>query len=406
MNLTERAEIRRETFYKLTNSAIAPEVPGGSRNLLRNSKSFTGSNITGSSKLLNENYNGYAVRYIKATEWAEIAQFSNCTVPKVNSIYTASFWAKGSGKIRAYFYGNPHYLEVLDGSSNQNGRTTAPDGAIDFTVTSEWKRYWVTYTLKSSFPSSDTTVAKHFLLRHLKSTSEEEFWVAGCKLEERNIADSCSQAPEDFGWTMDTITPTQSNRYLWKFDYIYYSDNSVEITPVNNLSVAGREETHRDVTFWHGLSATKHPSGIYDCLNRDHIFANEFNVVSGKKYTVRFIAQRTKGTINPKGGIWYTERSSGYQFDGLAALTLVTDLSEDGLGVWERTLTVPDGKTKGKVYIQLEQSSTTGYTTAYRIYDALVFDENGNQLITTEVTNQPSTGCLTTPMAATDGTYI
>ena len=767
MNLTERAEIRRETFYKLTNSAIAPEVPGGSRNLLRNSKSFTGSNITGSSKLLNENYNGYAVRYIKATEWAEIAQFSNCTVPKVNSIYTASFWAKGSGKIRAYFYGNPHYLEVLDGSSNQNGRTTAPDGAIDFTVTSEWKRYWVTYTLKSSFPSSDTTVAKHFLLRHLKSTSEEEFWVAGCKLEERNIADSCSQAPEDFGWTMDTITPTQSNRYLWKFDYIYYSDDSVEITPpvnlslagreevyretfyklseegalgnlvvesklskgwldangkgqllgpsanaeyttdfiqvvagraytfqwwstisegqkcwdawqfydknkvpfgnrggygeygsdgaqhgkraiiapenacyirlsfrsfgnghmmfeagagsesfepsfddslkqgdrnllaktnqgktnwawsissggavagdeyidgVNavkltrtsddavswsyvqyrglmrkllepnteytlsfdiypsqnvtftaslmrgdatglltnavrmnqalankwtkvscvlttketlsdltsqviylqgmpsakgnyliikniklkkntapsnytpapedynwsnvsltpttnqrylwkfeyiyysdgsasttdlvNLSVAGREETHRDVTFWHGLSATKHPAGIYDCPNRDHNYANEFNVVSGKKYTVRFIAQRTKGTINPKGGIWYTERTSGYQFDGLAPLTLVTDLSEDGLGVWERTLTVPDGKTKGIAYLQLDQSSTTGYSTAYRIYDALVFDENGNQLITTEVTNQPSTGALTTPMAAPDGTYI
>ncbi len=763
MNLTERAEIRRETFYKLTNSAVAPEVPGGSRNLLRNSKSFTGSNITGSSKLLNENYNGYAVRYLKATEWAEIAQFSNCTVPKVNSVYTASFWAKGSGKIRAYFYGNPHYLEVLDGSSNQNARTTAPDGAIDFTVTSEWKRYWVTYTLKSSFPSSDTTVAKHFLLRHLKSTSEEEFWVAGCKLEERNIADSCGQAPEDFGWTMDTITPTQSNRYLWKFDYIYYSDDSVEITaPVNlslagreevyretfyklseegalgnlviesklskgwlngngngqilgpsanaecttdfiqvvagrsytfqwwatitegqkcweawqfydknktpfgnrggygeygsdgaqhgkraitapenayyirlsfrsfgnghmmfeagagsesfepsfddslkqgdrnllaktnqgktnwawsissggavagdeyidgvnavkltrtsddaaswsyvqyqglmrkllepnteytlsfdiypsqnvtftaslmrgdatglltnvvrmnqalankwtkvscvlttketlsdlttqvvyllgmpsakgnyliikniklkkgvapsnytpapedynwsnvsltptteqrylwkfeyiyysdgsasatdlvNLSIAGREETHRDVTFWHGLSASKHPLGIYDCGNRDHAFANIFTVVSGKKYTVKVIAQRQKGTINLKGGIWYTERTSGYQFDGLAALTQVGELTEDGLGIWERTLTVPDGKTKGQVYVQLEQSSSTGYTTAYRIYDAQVFDENGTPL----VTDQNTFGGLTTPMAAPYGTYI
>lgn len=157
-----------------------------------------------------------------------------------------------------------------------------------------------------------------------------------------------------------------------------------------------------EVTFWHGLSATKHPLGVYDCGGRDHAFANEFDVVSGKKYTVRVIAQKTKGTINLKGGIWYTERTSGYQFDGLAALTLVGELSEDGLGIWERTLTVPNGKTKGRVYVQLEQSSTSGFSTAYRVYDAQVFDENGQPL----VTDQNNFGALTSPMAAPDGTYI
>ena len=35
MNLTERSEVRRETFYKLTNSADVPEAPSeGVRNLL------------------------------------------------------------------------------------------------------------------------------------------------------------------------------------------------------------------------------------------------------------------------------------------------------------------------------------------------------------------------------------
>ena len=157
-----------------------------------------------------------------------------------------------------------------------------------------------------------------------------------------------------------------------------------------------------EITFWHGLSATKHPLGVYDCGGRDHAFANEFDVVSGKKYTVRIIAQKTKGTINLKGGIWYTERTSGYQFDGLAALTQVGELSEDGLGIWERTLTVPNGKTKGRVYVQLEQSSTSGFSTAYRVYDAQVFDENGQPL----VTDQNNFGALTSPMAAPDGTYI
>ena len=167
-----------------------------------------------------------------------------------------------------------------------------------------------------------------------------------------------------------------------------------------NLTEKAIERT--EVTFWHGLSATKHQLGVYDCGGRDHAFANEFDVVSGKKYTVRVIAQKTKGTINLKGGIWYTERTSGYQFDGLAALTLVGELSEDGLGIWERTLTVPNGKTKGRVYVQLEQSSTSGFSTAYRVYDAQVFDENGEPL----VTDQNNFGALTSPMAAPDGTYI
>ena len=168
------------------------------------------------------------------------------------------------------------------------------------------------------------------------------------------------------------------------------------------MNLTERAIDRTEVTFWHGLSATKHPLGVYDCGGRDHAFANEFDVVSGKKYTVRVIAQKTKGTINLKGGIWYTERTSGYQFDGLAALTLVGELSEDGLGIWERTLTVPNGKTKGRVYVQLEQSSTSGFSTAYRVYDAQVFDENGQPL----VTDQNNFGALTSPMAAPDGTYI
>ncbi|WP_288573635.1 hypothetical protein [uncultured Streptococcus sp.] len=168
------------------------------------------------------------------------------------------------------------------------------------------------------------------------------------------------------------------------------------------MNLTERAIDRTEITFWHGLSATKHPLGVYDCGGRDHAFANEFDVVSGKKYTVRVIAQKTKGTINLKGGIWYTERTSGYQFDGLAALTLVGELSEDGLGIWERTLTVPNGKTKGRVYVQLEQSSASGFSTAYRVYDAQVFDENEQPL----VTDQNNFGALTSPMAAPGGTYI
>ena len=167
-----------------------------------------------------------------------------------------------------------------------------------------------------------------------------------------------------------------------------------------NLTEKAIERT--GVTFWHGLSATKHPLGIYDCGSRDHAFGNEFDVVSGKTYTVRVIAKQTKGSIRLAGGIWYTAMTSGHPFDTYGAFTLVGELSEDGLGVYERKVVVASGKTKGKIFIQLEQTAGGGYSTAWRIYDGQVFDENGQSL----VTDQNNFGALTSPMAAPDGTYI
>lgn len=63
--------------------------------------------------------------------------------------------------------------------------------------------------------------------------------VKEAKVEISETATPYSQAPEDFGWSTDTLVPTQSNRYLWKFEYVYYSDGSVEITQPVNLSIAG-----------------------------------------------------------------------------------------------------------------------------------------------------------------------
>lgn len=173
----------------------------------------------------------------------------------------------------------------------------------------------------------------------------------------------------------------------------------------NQMTLTNLKEKAIDrtkVTFWHGLSATKHPLGVYDCGSRDHAFGNEFNVTSGKTYTVRVIAKQTRGSVRLAGGIWYTAMTSGHPFDTYGAFTLVGELSEDGLGVYERKVVVASGKTKGKIFIQLEQTAGGGYSTAWRIYDGQVFDENGQPL----VTDQNNFGALTSPMAAPDGTYI
>ncbi|MCO4505331.1 hypothetical protein Si121_00629 [Streptococcus infantarius subsp. infantarius] len=168
------------------------------------------------------------------------------------------------------------------------------------------------------------------------------------------------------------------------------------------INLAERAIDRTEITFWHGLSATKHPLGVYDCGGRDHTFGNEFSVTSGKTYTVRVIAKQTKGSLKFAGGIWYTAMTSGNAWDGYAPFTLVGEASEDGLGIYERKFVVESGKTKAKIFIQLEQTARGGYSTAWRIYDGQVFDENGQSLIT----DQNNFGALTSPMAAPDGTYI
>ncbi len=61
------------------------------------------------------------------------------------------------------------------------------------------------------------------------------------KLESGELVSGYSLAPEDLGWSSTPLVPTQSQRYLWKFEYVYYSDGSVEVTSPVNISIAGQD---------------------------------------------------------------------------------------------------------------------------------------------------------------------
>ena len=172
----------------------------GSVNLLKNSKTFTGSNITDSSTLLNETYQGCAVRYLKSNNstsgYQDVVQFSNCVYPKLGGEYVVSFWAKGSGVFSAYFYGNNGYLQVASTETSQGNSRNSPDGFINFTLSEDWQRYWIKYKLKTE-PASATSVGKHLLFRHLSNGKVEEIWLAGVQLEEGNIATDYSPNEAD-----------------------------------------------------------------------------------------------------------------------------------------------------------------------------------------------------------------
>ena len=204
----------------------------GTVNLLKNTKSFTGSNIIGLSTILNETYQDCAIRYFKNTNpnsnYQEFAQFSNVVNPKVNSEYVASFWAKGSGTISTFFYGPQNFLPVASGYTNQGKTTGSYDGNVKFDLSDEWQRFWVVYKLKNAYPTSDTTVSKHLLFRHDSSSTEEEVWLAGCKLEEGNVATDYSSNEADIEQKVAEYKQTADQNYASLQSTVQNLDGTVQ----------------------------------------------------------------------------------------------------------------------------------------------------------------------------------
>lgn len=204
MNLTERAEIRKETFYKLTNSREVPEAPTvGGRNYLHGTSTAYQS-YTGTNYIL-----GYPSTYRDWTKLLDPLRGKTVTIKAyikndTNYPVRIQMWFTGGG-----VYGNaiPAHSE---GWSVKTGK-----------MLSNWTSANVAFTQEGQNTTGGTIQAKEV------------------KVEVSETATPYSKAPEDFGWTTDTLVPTPDQRYLWKFEYIYYSDGTVEVTQPTNISIAG-----------------------------------------------------------------------------------------------------------------------------------------------------------------------
>ena len=95
--------------------------------------------------------------------------------------YVFSFLAKGSGTLRAHLYKNSVHVNIY--AENSQGKVTenVADGASNFTLTSEWQRYWVHWRIDPYTGNGDTVLPQSVMLRAVDGC---EAWVAKPKLEE------------------------------------------------------------------------------------------------------------------------------------------------------------------------------------------------------------------------------
>ena len=147
-------------------------------NLLDNTRTFnkTG-NLTrmDASVVTNESYNnGCSVIYAKAaSKYIEMAQWSVSSIIKKDEDYMFSFMAKGSGSIDAYMWSGSN-LSIFAEDSERDTTTSNADGGRRFSLTSEWKRYWVHWR------SEGTGIPNYVLIRCLQGGKA---WVTMPKLE-------------------------------------------------------------------------------------------------------------------------------------------------------------------------------------------------------------------------------
>lgn len=95
--------------------------------------------------------------------------------------YVFSFLAKGNGTLKAYMYKDSVHASIY--SENNQGYVvqSIPDGASKFTLTSQWKRYWVHWRIDPYTGNGDTVLPQRVILRAMDGS---EAWVTKPKLEE------------------------------------------------------------------------------------------------------------------------------------------------------------------------------------------------------------------------------
>lgn len=119
-------------------------------------------------------------------------------------------------------------------------------------------------------------------------------------------------------------------------------------------------------------------SGVNLLANRDHHNnATSFPVVPGHTYVITATIKQLKGDKPLNAGIWYTAQTSGNSFDAYCGTESTSDLSDGWIGATWR-FSCPNGKSKGCVFFQIDQSASNGPTQWY-VSNVVCVDVTGLQ---------------------------
>lgn len=140
--------------------------------------------------IVDETYKGFSVAYYDASSisgYADVGNWGNVVDAESDTEYTLSFYAKGTGSIRSYFYTGS---VVASGISSGGNTTTSSDGSILHELTDDWKYYWVTWKTRSDASGLKSVIAA-------RTFSGNTIYICGVKFEKGNVATAWSPHSSD-----------------------------------------------------------------------------------------------------------------------------------------------------------------------------------------------------------------
>lgn len=208
------------------------------------------------------------------------------------------------------------------------------------------------------------------------------------------VSTSNSSAPTTWSTTVPTMTET--NKYLWNYETITYTNNTTNDTAKRVIGVYGNkgatgEDGKNGTNLWVNplfesgkpqitridTSVTAPNGAAVNILDsRDHQNSSTaFPVFPGHQYRITVHRKRIIGSLELNSGIWYITRTSGQPYDTIVVPTSTKDL---GNGWQEATynFTCPSGKSKGSVYFQIDQQRNN-ITTKWYIANVICVDITG-----------------------------
>ena len=208
------------------------------------------------------------------------------------------------------------------------------------------------------------------------------------------VSTSNSSAPTTWSTTVPTMTET--NKYLWNYETITYTNNTTNDTAKRVIGVYGNkgatgEDGKNGTNLWVNplfesgkpqitridTSVTAPNGAAVNILDsRDHQNSSTaFPVFPGHQYRITVHRKRITGSLELNSGIWYITRTSGQAYDTIVAPTSTKDLGNS----WQEAtynFTCPSGKSKGSVFFQIEQQGNN-ITTKWYIANVICVDITG-----------------------------
>lgn len=152
-------------------------------------------------------YNDFTTAIVDAGQTNSYAEWGVVVEPE--ETYTFSFYAKGE-QVDAFFYGTGNYIGVASSDVSSGGYSyDNGDGHVYFDLTSEFKRYWVTWKLKAR-TSDSQPLWKYVLLKNDSGRGPNE--VYGWQLEKGTRPSDYSLSQNDLQRLSSEDTASQINK--------------------------------------------------------------------------------------------------------------------------------------------------------------------------------------------------